>query len=221
MKRLLLLTYIVFITTLGFAQNKSYTIKGKIFGIDLNGESIDMVELGDGYNNAIQNTRVRNNEFIFTGTVDKPTLWMLLIEQHKILFVAENANIAVEIYPDSSRVSGTKINEDFQEFVDKSNAYRKQITEQYTRYQATPEDSPEKSLLLKQFDEMEKHWHTQVIVKFIEANINNPAGQRAFKSLLPDLSIDELKSIIANIDSVNIQTPLIQQGIERINTPKE
>lgn len=206
-----------FFTTLCFAQGNSYTIKGKLFDLDLNGERVDVVELGEHGNIAIQNTRVANNTFSFIGTVQKPALWMLLIENHKILFVAENADISIEIYPDSSRVFGTKINEDFQEFVDKSNAYRKQITGLYARHQSIPNDSPERDSLQKQFDKMEEHWHSQVIVKFIEANINNPAGQRAFKSLLPDLSIDELKSIIANVDSVNLQNPLIQQGLERIN----
>lgn len=222
MKRLLLLTCIAFFAVSCFAQgSKSYTIKGKIFNLSLNGEKIDLVEFGDGYNNTIQNAIVKNNEFIFTGTVDKPTLWMLLIEDHKILLVAENADLSVELYPDSSRISGTKINEDFQAFIDKSNAYRKQITEQYAVYQALPKDSPAKDSLQKQFEEMEKSWHSQVIVKFIEENINNPAGQRAFKSLLPDLSINELKNIIANVDSANMQIPLIQQGIERINASEK
>ena len=222
MKRLLLLACIVLITISCFSQSSnSYTIKGTLHKLDLNDERIDLVELGEHGNSTIQDTRVANNAFSFTGTVSKPALWMLLIENHKIPFIAENANIAIDIYPDSTSVSGTKANEDFQLFINKSNAHRKQITELYARIQAASNNSEEKALLQKQLEEMEQHWHTQVIVKFIEDNINNPAGQRAFKSLIPDLSINELRNIVANVDSGNTQNPIIQQAVERITTLEE
>ncbi|MDR0661160.1 MAG: DUF4369 domain-containing protein [Prevotellaceae bacterium] len=221
MKRLLLSALITFLGIGCFAQNQLYTIKGTIHDVDLNGERVDLMEFGEDTNFAIQDTRIRNNSFLFSGKIDQPRLWILLIENHKILLVVEKADIIVDIYRDSSKVSGTKINEDFQAFVDKSNAYRKEITELFARYQAAPEDSPEKDSLMKQLEDMEKHWQSKVIVEFVEANINNPAGQRAFKSVLPDLSAEELKRIIAKVDSVSINIPYIQRAIEQVNAAED
>ena len=218
MKGLVLLVTIVFSTAFCFAQDKSYTITGSIFDVDLNGETIDLVELGEQANTTIQNTKVSGNTFSFSGSVDAPMLCMLLIENHKVVFVLENAKITVSIHRDSTNISGTKTNDNFQRFINQSNAYRKQITELHSSYQAAPEKSPEKALLLEQFEEMEKYWQSEVMVKFIEDNINNPAGLRAFKSLLPSLSIDELKRIIVSVDSVNLTHPYIQKAIEQINT---
>jgi hypothetical protein len=216
MKYSTLLGLILFLSIPCFAQKQSYTINGTIHNIDLNGEIAELSELEGGV--LIQNSNIYNNTFGFKGTTKKPELWLIAIENHRIPFVVENADIFIEIYPDSTVISGTAANDNFQTFIRKSNAYRKQITELFTRYQNATEDSPEKDFLQKQFEDMEKDWQSRVVVKFIEDNINNPAGQNAFKSISSELSIDELKDIIANVDSINIRNPYLQKTIEYINS---
>lgn len=216
MKQSLFLIVILLLVAPCFAQDKSYTIKGTIFDVDLSGELIELVELGEQANTTIQNTRVRSNTFSFSGQADKPSLCVLLVENHKVPIVLENAEITVSVYRDSTRISGTKVNDNFQAFINQSNAYRKRITELYSRLQSTPENTPQRDTLQKQLDEMEKNWQAQVVVKYIEDNINNPAGQRAFKSVFTDLSTDELKGIVAKVDSANLASPDIQKAIEQI-----
>ena len=195
-----------------FTQN-SYTITGTITGIDINGEKAELSKLeGKAF---IQETIIKNNTFTFKGSIDKPELWILFIENHKIPFVAENANISINIYQDSTQISGTKINDDFQLFISKSNTYRKLLTEVFTKYQAAPENSDEREQILNQYEAMEKQWHSQVAL-FAEENINNPAGQNAFHSMINTLSLEELKSIISKVNPSSLEDKPIQSALQRI-----
>lgn len=212
MKRTLIFGLALLLSSAAFPQN-TYTINGTIHGIDINGEPAELSRI-EG-KTLVQQTAIRNNKFMFTGSVDKPELWILFIENHRIPFVIENADISIKIYPDSTRISGTKTNDDFQQFIDKSNAYKKQITEVYNKHQAAIDSPEERERLENLYQEMEKSWQSQV-ASFVKENINNPAGQNALQSMVGSLSLGELKAIITKVDSTNLHNKPVQNAIDRI-----
>lgn len=216
MKRLQLTFYVLLFALPLSLNGQGYTITGTINNIDLNGDKVELTKLEDRNSSIIKDAVVKNNTFSFSGTIDKPALWMLVVDNHKIPFVVDNAKISIAIYPDSTNISGTEVNDEFQKFIDESNAYKKQVTALFSKYQSALEGSAEKESLLKQYEEMEARWQSQV-VHYIEGNINNPAGQNAFRSIFSNLSTEELKYILTKVDSSNTQNSIIQKAANHLN----
>lgn len=202
----------------------SYTVTGKVNQTDLEGSQVLLTLTENRETTTVDSAVIANGEFEFKGAVETPKIYTILINREekpvRVGFVLENAKIAVTIDENGTKISGTPTNEAFQQYQDQtteSNNQKKGIFDEYKELKEagtlTQEIEDSLSNILDKIDSEQ----TETAKAFATANINNPAGQSAFRGLSYRLSVEEQKAIIAGADSAALQTDILKLITQRID----
>ncbi|HHC80919.1 MAG TPA: DUF4369 domain-containing protein [Flavobacteriia bacterium] len=107
------------------AKANRFVISGTIQGIE-DATKVYLETRESGVLLILDSTTIRNGKFRFEGTIDKPSVYGILIEDVKgtIGILMENKNISIEAYKDSlssSKIVGSNTNDEYLNFVHQSN----------------------------------------------------------------------------------------------------
>ena len=198
MKKFLFLSAIAVI--FAACQSKSeYTISGEVTDTSFEGQQVNLVANIDNNMETVDSTIVTNGKFTFKGDAETPVLRFLAIDNARTIVMLEPGKINV-IYDTDFQVSGTPLNDDFNEFNAKQKDLNEEmmaISNQYRAAEAdgtlTDELSSELRLSLNEVRENGK----VMFLDFIEENINNELGQYMFLTSAGMFEIEEQKKILA------------------------
>jgi thiol-disulfide isomerase/thioredoxin len=126
MKRIFLLL-IVFLTAHGCSNNATFSIDASTNHED--GKKVFLIKVGpDNRPSAIDSTEVMEGKFSFKDSIIIPEMHYVYFqnERENLPVVLEPGSIKIQVYKDSmrtSKVTGTKSNEDFKKYMDETNAF--------------------------------------------------------------------------------------------------
>lgn len=220
---------ILFIITAAIAMYScdnapSYTIKGKVDLPEVEGKQALLTLTENRTTTTIDSVAITNGSFELKGAVETPKMYTLQIaleEPVKVNFVLENAEITITIDANGNKVSGTPINDAYQQYQAQSETFNSQKQEVYNEYKNLSEAgtlTPEiEETLSTKMDKLNED-ATALSKNFVAANINNPAGQMILRSVSYRLSAEELKEAIAGADSTSLQTDILKNIAQRIES---
>ncbi len=202
----------------------SYTITGKVAQPELEGKQVLLSKIENNDMVAFDTAVVTKGAYEFKGSVSQPEMYVIKIDKGEaqapnlIWFVAENAKLLVTSDSLGNKVTGSPLNDAFQEYKDKSRAIAKKQGELRGLYQARSQANTMTPELLDSLTAESDKLMTEgqeLTTAFVKANINNVAGQSQLQSLL-SLPVEDLKAIIASADSTAMKTQAIQDMTARI-----
>jgi len=141
MKQSFLIVCMMFAVTL-YACGQGYVINGEVSGAE--GQTVSLKQFRDLQPVEIGTTTVKGGKFTLKGNLPNPEFCMLYVgDQGPVQFFAENSNIRVLVdlgNINQSKVSGSKENEVYAEFVENTANYDrklKKLTESYAALSAS------------------------------------------------------------------------------------
>jgi peroxiredoxin len=177
--------------------DKNFTITGTANGLE-NGQKVLLQKQDDVLGIiTVDSTKIQNGKFSFKGTTPEPSIHFLEIEkiQGKVAFILEEGKIDFTLYKDSigkSKVSGTKNNEELQNFNTAASKIQKKMTDfqiangQKMTDAQTKKDTVVINQLMKQYNQFqdqmmglsagypEKNPKSFISVLFVDNMFNNP-----------------------------------------------
>ena len=129
----------------------AYTVVGVVSDSSANGKTIYITRYDD--NKRLDSTVVRDNRFVFTGTVDTASLCYIDLRRTAFAnLILEEGNIAVDLTEDYNRPSGTPLNDELARISKSGDSLDQAMQDKYAEYKAKYE-APE---------ELAKQWNALV-----------------------------------------------------------
>lgn len=199
----------------------SYTIKGKVDLPETEGSQVLLTLTENRVTTTIDSTTVDKGNFELKGAVDTAKVYSIQIAGEKpirVNFVLENAIINISIDANGSKISGTPVNDAYQQYLDQLVGINKQKADVSNEYKKLKEEgglTPEvEESLNATYDEADKAG-VELGKSFGAANINNPAGRAVLRGISSRLSADELRAAAASADSASLQTDVLKYITQR------
>ena len=154
----------------------------------------------------LDSTIVRGEKFEFTGKIDKPVIYGVFINNTKdaIGIFMENSTITIEAYKDSlasSKVSGSKTNDEYLNFVKKSNQIISKMNILFPEFQkARAENDVEKLKEINEKLQQISNANTNFTLDYAKRNPDSYIGAMALHSILniPTVEKDTIEKIYKN-----------------------
>jgi len=154
----------------------------------------------------LDSTIVRGEKFEFTGKIDKPVIYGVFINNTKdaIGIFMENSTITIEAYKDSlasSKVSGSKTNDEYLNFVKKSNQIISKMNILFPEFQkARAENDVEKLKEINEKMQQISNANTNFTLDYAKRNPDSYIGAMALHSILniPTVEKDTIEKIYKN-----------------------
>lgn len=188
MKKLLFLSAIAIL--LAASQNKpEFTISGQVADTALEGQQVKLNQFSDGHMVIVDSSVVTDAKFHFKGNSETPTIHFLTIgEQNKrdairTLIVIEPGNINVSYESGFLNISGTNLNNAYNEFNTTEGEIKAKAMELSNQYSAAKENGT----LTEELDQQIKAEYNKVVedsknlnFDFVKSNIDNILGEYHF-----------------------------------------
>ncbi len=166
MKKIALLLFIGAILASCAGKKDSFTISGKIIGIDSGTVYLQKYEVSDWVK--IDSAKLQKGSFTFKGKVGLPEMWFITDKSKLFLPVfVENANINIEVYADSvdkANVSGSVTHDLFKKYQKQSDSLNKLMEACYKEYRTAKEAND--TLKMKKADSA-----SDALDKAVKANV--------------------------------------------------
>lgn len=206
-----IILYPLLIFLLYACQNKGITNENsfKIFGSVntlLNGKKILLKNQENDHLKTIDSTVIKNGQFIFEGSILKPKIYGIYIEDIDgvIGLFMENTQINVEVNSDNlrqSKIKGSKTNDDYIEFIKNSNKIVSKMNIYFPEFQkARSENNIEKLEEINNKMKEINNENTSYILKYAKNNPDSYISAVALNSILsiPTVPKDTIRNIYNN-----------------------
>jgi hypothetical protein len=210
MKKLILF---IFIATLFYSCSKnskkiesdSFTLVGNIKNIS-NNNKVYLKTQKNGLITILDSTFIKKGKFEFKGKINKPIIYGIYIDSVKgtIGIFMENKKITIEAYKDSlasSKISGSKTNDDYSSFVKQSNQIISKMNVLFPAFQkARAENDAEKLKgINKQMQEISDA-NTAFTLNYAKQHSDSYIGVLALHSVIriPTIEKDTIAKIYNN-----------------------
>lgn len=216
--------FIAIIALLVFSctNNKdNFTINGVVNGVDTG--KVFLQAVVDNKLQTIDTVDLDKGNFIFTGTVTDPELYLIKINNKTELlpFFVENSEISVKINPDSigdAIIEGSQSQEVFHSFSKGVAEYQKKENNIYAQYQNIKETATKEML-----DDLEKLYDTiyqeqQVFVKdfVLENNTSAVSAYIILRHLIYQLDVDSLQKMTNSLAPSLAESKYVKKLYERV-----
>lgn len=192
------------IASLLSCQSKEFKIVGELTGIE-NG-TVYLQNLRQGRPNPVDTAEIKGGKFVFTGSVEAPELYFLIVEGHQVPVVlfAENSSIKITGNIDSldkAEVKGSKTYDAFKKFNDELPGLKRSEEIRNEYYQAQGAQDQDKLTALG--DEMNSIMEDQqaYVKKFAFDNTSNPIGAFMGLNVASMLELPELDSLLSKLEA--------------------
>jgi peroxiredoxin len=137
MKKFAFILFISSIVASCMSNKDQFKITGSVKGIDTGMVFLQKSEMEKWVN--MDSARLEKGQFAFTGKVDLPELWHIAMKESDVIVPVflENAEIDVQIYPDSlekSKVKGSATQDVYQKYLTMNEAINVKMDEGYNEY---------------------------------------------------------------------------------------
>lgn len=206
-------------------SNKNYTIKGSVSDSAYEGKNVYLQKAIEGGMEKVDTAVISDGVFVFENVSDSTVLRFLSLDESvetkkgtQIPVLVEPGTIEVK-FDSVITVSGTKINEDYNNFrTEQANLNNeiRTIIEQYNNANAegTLTDSL-KAEINDAYNRVDSVFKT-LTFSFIKENVINELGQFVFASSASMFDFDQQKEVLALMDEASKSQPGIQRIITRI-----
>ena len=190
------------------SEKKSYTNGYLLNGTtekSLNGKKVILKTQENKKIKILDSTNINDGKFEFEGIIDKPEVYGIFIDSIKgtIGLFMENDNITIEVNKDNlslSIISGSKLNDDYIDFIVKSNQIISEMNVLFPEFQkARAENDVIKLEEINKKMQSINDRNTAFILSYTSGNPNSYVSAVALQSILRIPSIH--KDTIANIYS--------------------
>ncbi|MCX6282278.1 MAG: TlpA disulfide reductase family protein [Bacteroidetes bacterium] len=223
MKKIALFLFVGAILASCAGHKDSYTISGKIIGIDSGTVYLQKFEVSDWVK--IDSAKLEKGTFTFKGKIGLPEMWFITDKSKLFLPVfIENARINIEVYLDSvdkANITGSATHDLFKKYQKQSDSLNKLMEACYKEYKTAKEAND--TLKMKKADSVSDILDKAVkanVLAFAKANPSSVVGpylimRSAYQFDLPDLE----ESAAAFDTSLNAST-YVQTIKKRIDVLK-
>ncbi len=199
-------------------KNDKYTIQGTIADID--SVVVYLQKKGSDGWEKIDSAMVMNGKFTFKGSISLPEMFYLNIKEKEVvvpLFV-ENAEINVQIYPDSvdkSIVRGSSTNDIYMKYVAMDESIMKKMENVYNAWQNAKEIGDTASMKKNDLisEELDKEMKAQ-LVSFVKKNKNTVVSPYLITRNSWQFDLPELENILSVFDTA-MSSSTYYQAIEK------
>lgn len=224
MKKLSIFLLVIIFLISCTRKNDSYTIKGKVTGIDA--EMIILQKYETDQWIKIDSSRIENGKFTFKGTTALPEMWYLAIKEKQVfapLFV-ENSMIDVEIFTDSTdkvNIKGSISHDIYQHYQELNKSLDIRIAEVYKEWKKAKESKD--SVMMRQTDSISTVLDRQMkqnLVDFINNNRQTVVSPYLIIRNAWQFNLPELEELVNGLDTSLETSVYIQQLKKRIELLK-
>ena len=199
-------------------KNDKYTIQGTIADID--SVVVYLQKKGSDGWEKIDSAMVMNGKFTFKGSISLPEMFYLNIKEKEVvvpLFV-ENAEINVQIYPDSvdkSIVRGSSTNDIYMKYVAMDESIMKKMENVYNAWKNAKEIGDTASMKKNDLisEELDKEMKAQ-LVSFVKKNKNTVVSPYLITRNSWQFDLPELENILSVFDTA-MSSSTYYQAIEK------
>ncbi len=213
------LILLVGILLLSCATKKDrYTIQGTIADID--SVMVYLQKQGSDGWEKIDSTKVMNGNFTFTGSIAMPELYYLSLKEKEVavpLFV-ENAEIDVQIYPDSvdkSIIQGSSSNDIYMKYLIMDESIMKKMEDVYIAWKAAKDIGDTATMNKNDLisEELDKEMKAQ-LVSFVKTNNKSVVSPYLITRNSWRFDLTELENLMGGLDSA-MNSSTYYQAIEK------
>ncbi|MCU0343791.1 MAG: AhpC/TSA family protein [Ignavibacterium sp.] len=201
-------------------EKDQYTIRGKITSVD--SALVYLQKIGSDGWEKIDSTKVTDGNFNFSGSVTFPEMWYITIDEKQLsipIFV-ENADINVQIYPDSvdkSIVKGSVSHDTYMKYVVMDELIMKKREDIYTAWKEAKDigdmEAMKKNELIS--EELDKETKAQLI-SFIKSNSQTVVSPYLITRNSWQFDLPELENLISVLDTSMNNSTYYQAITKRI-----
>jgi peroxiredoxin len=217
------ITSVLFLALIAMACTaiNSYNIKGELDDASWNGRQIALYGItSQNTLIGIDSTIIKSQAFHLSGKLDTVGWYVLMIRDD------QGQPIYKDFYADGSlsctfkngslRISGTKLNDDYQTFEDQYNVLTKDLVQLNSQLKADPENEALKSTFNQAYELFVKSFR-QLALKTITENIQTPLGVHIFQTSLSTLENSDIESILKKATPEFLADPIVKMVVEQIN----
>ncbi|MEI7490682.1 MAG: TlpA disulfide reductase family protein [Bacteroidota bacterium] len=223
MKKIALLLFIGAILASCAGKKDSFTISGKIIGIDSGTVYLQKYEVSDWVK--IDSAKLQKGSFTFKGKIGLPEMWFITDKSKLFLPVfVENANINIEVYADSvdkANISGSATHDLFKKYQKQSDSLNKLMETCYKEYRAAKEAND--TLKMKKADSVSDALDKAVktnVVAFAKSNPASVVGPYLIMRSAYQFELPELEESAAIFDTSLNTSTYVQTIKKRIDILK-
>ena len=205
-------------------KKDSFTISGKIIGIDTGTIYLQKYNVSDWLK--IDSAKLQKGLFTFKGKVDLPEMWFITVKDKQVflpLFI-ENANMNVEIFADSvdkATITGSATHELYKKYQKQSDSLNKLMEACYKDYKAAKEAND--TLKMKKADSVSDALDKAIkanVVKFAKANPASVVGAYLIMRTAWQFELPELEEVAATFDTSLNRSSYVETIKKRIDILK-
>jgi len=208
MKRILLFLSVIALIATSCGEREAFTIKGKLPSGAYDGQQVFLQTMDSTWNMrnliSIDTAFIADGQFIFKGLAKEgPVIHYILLDQapntmkRPVLVVVEPGTIEVSL--DSvSTVGGTTINNNYQVYQTKSEAFNKEMRAMYDQTQKDTANVELRTNFEKKAEEGSKEIATEMY-NFAKANMTNQVGTYFFMMGFNRFSLEQKNELIAQV----------------------
>lgn len=206
------------------SDKNSYNITGTFKNKNLDSVEVYLAKLNDAQNDfvKIDTTKIINGKFSFKGNVsDTASVRFIMINgntedlQNPVLFVMEPGNINI-VWDTLASVSGTKLNDEYQAYINKRRPIEKKMVQLIEEYQKTMvqkngQITPAELQSFEARQEPIRKEMSETSFDYVKSMMNTPIGEFMFLSICQSLEDDQMKELLTMLTPEMEKNNNIQQ----------
>jgi len=224
----LILTWCVIFSISSYTWGQGYVISGEVSGAE--GQTVSLKQYRDLQPAEIATTTVKNGKFTLKGNAPYPEFCMLYVgDQGPVQFFVENSNIRILVDTkniDQSKVTGSKENDLFIEFMSGLESFtkqQKQLNDSYmslsTSSVAKPEAIMEVRAQMEKLNVEVKNYLVNFVCQKYPGKVSSAFIVIA-NNMMQGLSLSQLEQIVKGANATTEQSPWVNMIKEHVASLK-
>ena len=205
-------------------KKDSFTISGKIIGVDSGTVYLQKYEAADWHK--IDSAKLQKGTFTFKGKIGLPEMWFITVKDKQVFLpvFVETSNITVEVIADSvdkATIVGSATHDLFKKYQKQSDSLNKLMEACYKEYKAAKDagDSVKMKKADSVSDVLDKAVKTNVI-SFAKANPGSVVGPYLVMRSAWQFELPELVDVAASFDTNLNKSSYVESVKKRIDVLK-
>ncbi len=224
MKKFAIALFIGSILASCMSSKDQFSIKGTVNGVDTGMIFLQKYDLEKWV--SIDSSRLEKGEFKFTGKVDLPEIWHIVMQGNDVMVpvFVENAAIEVQIFPDSlekSTVKGSPSQDIYQQYVTMSEAINARMDIVYQGWKKAKEAGD--TVVMERSDSMSNALDAEMkkqLQDFIKANSKTVVSPYLVMRNSWQFDLPELEVIVSEMDTALRGSQYMQALQKRVDVLK-
>jgi peroxiredoxin len=218
---------IILLILISCAGKNTYDLRFKSEGGFFDGYRVFVYSLTDNgaTSDLVDSAVISKGQFFLSGTSDSADWFMLVVnnptnEQNLSRLFYPEKHLSVSIEGDQIKVTGGKVNDAFQKFVDGYNALTIEAIGINNKLMADPQNEELQKQLAVAYQKFESAFRLFAL-KSIKENLDNPASIIMLKSSASMLEDADIESIITKADTDFLKDPFVEELTKQLKQSKK